>query len=56
MKSLNLSVYGRNLLLFTGYSGVDPETNLYGPNSSLGVDAFGTPTTRSAGLSLTAGF
>lgn len=56
MKSLNLSAYGRNLLLFTGYSGVDPETNLYGPNSSLGVDAFGTPTTRSAGLSLTAGF
>ncbi|WP_114752210.1 SusC/RagA family TonB-linked outer membrane protein [Pleomorphovibrio marinus] len=56
MKRLDVSAYGRNLLLFTGYSGVDPETNLYGPNSSLGVDAFGTPTTRSAGISLTAGF
>lgn len=56
LKSLNLSAYGRNILLFTGYTGVDPETNLGGPNSSMGVDAFGTPTTRSMGLSLTAGF
>ncbi len=56
MKRLDISAYGRNILLFTGYSGVDPETNLYGPNASLGVDAFGTPTTRSAGISITAGF
>jgi TonB-linked SusC/RagA family outer membrane protein len=52
LKSVDVSVYGRNLLLFTGYTGVDPETNFAGPNTSIGVDAFGTPTTRSYGVSL----
>ncbi|GAB2785079.1 SusC/RagA family TonB-linked outer membrane protein [Rhabdobacter roseus] len=55
LRSLNISAYGRNLLLFTGYSGVDPETNLAGPNTSFGVDAFGTPTTRSVGINLSLG-
>ncbi len=54
LRNLDLSIYGRNLLLFTGYSGVDPETNFAGPNTSVGVDAFGTPTTRSYGVSLKA--
>jgi TonB-linked SusC/RagA family outer membrane protein len=63
LKALDVSVYGRNLLLFTGYSGVDPETNFTGPSTSasgtsagasVGVDAFGTPTTRSFGISLNA--
>jgi TonB-linked SusC/RagA family outer membrane protein len=54
LKSIDVSVYGRNLLLFTGYTGVDPETNFAGPNTSIGVDAFGTPTTRSYGVSLRA--
>jgi TonB-linked SusC/RagA family outer membrane protein len=53
LRSVDVSVYGRNLLLFTGYSGIDPETN-YTVNSSIGVDAFGTPTTRSFGVSLNA--
>jgi TonB-linked SusC/RagA family outer membrane protein len=65
LKRLDLSVYGRNLLLFTGYSGVDPETNLTGPATaagegllpaSIGVDAFSSPTTRSYGVSLNATF
>lgn len=65
LKRLDLGLYGRNLLLFTGYSGVDPETNLSGPATaagdglaptSIGVDAFGTPTTRSYGVSLNATF
>ncbi|MCL6260997.1 SusC/RagA family TonB-linked outer membrane protein [Aquiflexum sp. TKW24L] len=56
MRSLNVSLYARNVLLLTGYSGVDPETNLGGPNSSMGVDAFGTPTTRSMGINLSLGF
>ena len=51
-RSGSLSLYGRNLLLFTAYRGIDPETNLYGPNSSIGVDAFGTPNTKSMGVSL----
>jgi TonB-linked SusC/RagA family outer membrane protein len=54
LRSIDVSVYGRNLLLFTGYTGVDPETNFAGPNTSVGVDAFGTPTTRSYGVSLRA--
>lgn len=54
LRDLSLGIYGRNLLLFTGYSGVDPETNFAGPNTSIGVDAFGTPTTRSYGVSLNA--
>ncbi|WP_040669987.1 hypothetical protein [Nitritalea halalkaliphila] len=56
MRNLNIGIYGRNLLLFTAYRGVDPETNLGGPNTSMGVDAFGTPNTRSVGLNITAGF
>lgn len=56
MRSLNVSLYARNVFLLTGYSGVDPETNLGGPNSSMGVDAFGTPTTRSYGVNLSLGF
>lgn len=55
-RSGSVSIYGRNLLLFTPYTGVDPETNLYGPNSSLGVDAFGTPNTKSMGVSLNLSF
>jgi TonB-linked SusC/RagA family outer membrane protein len=55
LKSMDFGIYGRNLLLFTGYSGIDPETNFAGPNTSMGVDAFGTPTTRTYGVSLRAG-
>jgi TonB-linked SusC/RagA family outer membrane protein len=53
---LDVSFYGRNLLLFTPYSGIDPETNLYGPNASMGIDAFGTPNTRSFGINLNVSF
>jgi TonB-linked SusC/RagA family outer membrane protein len=56
MKGLNLSVYGRNVLLITNYSGVDPENNLYGIGASTGLDYFGNPNTRSWGISLNASF
>lgn len=52
VRRMDIGIYGRNLLLFTPYTGIDPETNLYGPNSSFGIDAFGTPNTRSFGLNL----
>jgi hypothetical protein len=59
LTNLDLSVYGRNLILITNYTGIDPETNLYGPvsspnspNSAIGIDAFGTPNTKSYGISL----
>lgn len=56
LQNLDLSIYGRNLILITNYTGIDPETNLYGPNSSIGVDAFGTPNTKSFGASLNVTF
>jgi hypothetical protein len=56
MSNVDLSVYGRNLILITNYTGIDPETNLYGPNASIGLDAFGTPNTKSAGVSLNVTF
>lgn len=66
LSSAEIGVYGRNLLLFTGYTGTDPETNFAGPATpetgatagpfpSMGVDAFGTPTTRSFGITLNVG-
>ena len=56
MTNASLGVYGRNILLFTNYGGVDPETNLYGPNAAAGVDAFTTPNMRSYGVSINASF
>lgn len=52
MSRASLGVYGRNLLLFTNYGGIDPETNLAGPNSVVGLDAFTTPNMRSYGVTL----
>jgi TonB-linked SusC/RagA family outer membrane protein len=56
MKSLDVSLFGRNLLLITNYSGVDPENNFYGVSPSQGLDYFGNPNTRSFGVSLNASF
>lgn len=48
----SISAYGRNLLLFTEYKGVDPETNLRGPSNAQGWDYFNMPNTKSYGISL----
>lgn len=50
--SASISVYGRNLLLFTEYSGIDPETNLYGASNAQGWDYFNMPNTKSYGVTL----
>ncbi len=47
LRSVDLSATGRNLLLFTDYSGIDPETNLTGPSNGFGLDYFNNPSTRS---------
>jgi len=47
VQSINLSATGRNLLIFSPYSGVDPEINLLGPSNATGLDYFNNPTTRS---------
>jgi TonB-linked SusC/RagA family outer membrane protein len=53
MQGLTVSVTGRNLWLSTDYTGIDPETNLWGPNNNgIGLDYFNNPTTKSWIVSL----
>ena len=52
IESLSIGFSGRNLLLFTDYSGIDPETNLSGASRSLGRDYFNMPNTRSYEINL----
>jgi hypothetical protein len=47
ISGLNVGFSGRNLLLFTQYEGIDPETNLMGSFSAQGLDYFNMPNTRS---------
>jgi TonB-linked SusC/RagA family outer membrane protein len=47
MKSATVSATGRNLKLWTDYTGIDPETNLTGPTTGQGIDYFNNPSTRS---------
>lgn len=50
--SASISFYGRNVLLFTKYSGIDPETNLRGASNAQGWDYFNMPNTREFGTTL----
>ena len=52
MSSIDLAVTGRNLYLWTNYSGIDPETNLTGVTNGRGLDYFNNPSTRSILFSL----
>jgi TonB-linked SusC/RagA family outer membrane protein len=46
-KQLDVKVSGRNLKLWTNYSGLDPETNIGGAaNANRGIDWYGTPMSR----------
>ncbi len=56
MKNLSLAFTVRNALLFTSYSGIDPETNAAGNDPSLGKDAYNMPNTRSFLMTLNATF
>lgn len=47
LSSIDLAVTGRNLYLWTNYTGVDPETNLTGVSNGRGIDYFNNPSTRS---------
>lgn len=55
IESIRLSITGRNLLLFTDYSGLDPELNLSGGNG-FGGDNGIYPRTRSVALGLNVKF
>jgi hypothetical protein len=53
MQSATLSVTGRNLAIWTNYTGVDPETNLGGSGTNgLGIDYFNNPSTKTWIVSL----
>jgi hypothetical protein len=52
LQSATISLTGRNLKLWTDYSGVDPETNLTGPTNGQGLDYFNNPTTKTYIVSL----
>ena len=55
IESVRVSLTGRNLLLFTDYSGLDPELNLSGGNG-FGGDNGIYPRTRSVALGLNVKF
>jgi hypothetical protein len=44
---VDVSLTGRNLALWTDYTGVDPETNLTGVSNGRGLEYFNNPSTRS---------
>ncbi|GAB3223441.1 SusC/RagA family TonB-linked outer membrane protein [Spirosoma arcticum] len=52
LQSVDLLLTGRNLFLFTGYTGVDPETNLTGVSNGRGLDYFNNPSTKSLMVTL----
>ncbi|MEM1219189.1 MAG: SusC/RagA family TonB-linked outer membrane protein [Bacteroidota bacterium] len=56
LQACTLGFSARNVLLFTQYSGIDPETNLSGASNSYGRDYFNSPNTKSWGLNLKAQF
>jgi len=48
LKDVRFTLSGNNLLLFTPYQGIDPETSLLGSASNgQGIDYFNMPNTRS---------
>jgi len=49
---LRLSIFATNILLYSKYKGVDPETNLTGSSNGFGLDYFNVPGVRSIGMSL----
>jgi TonB-linked SusC/RagA family outer membrane protein len=46
IKGLDIYFTGRNLWLNTPYTGIDPETNLYGASNAQGIDYFNMPGTK----------
>ena len=56
IESLRLTLTGNNLMLFTDYSGMDPEINLSGGGTNFGNDMGIYPRTRSFGLGLSVKF
>jgi TonB-linked SusC/RagA family outer membrane protein len=56
IKGLDLYFTGTNLLLWTPYTGIDPETSLLGNSNAQGIDYFNMPGTKSYTLGLNIAF
>ncbi|WEK19394.1 MAG: SusC/RagA family TonB-linked outer membrane protein [Candidatus Pedobacter colombiensis] len=52
VKGLTAGLFARNIIIWTPYHGIDPETSLTGATSSQGMDYFNNPGTSSYGLNL----
>ncbi|HEX7118094.1 MAG TPA: SusC/RagA family TonB-linked outer membrane protein [Longimicrobiales bacterium] len=51
--SAELALSGRNLKTWTDYTGIDPESNLWGQSLGRGIDYFNNPQTRSFVFTMT---
>ena len=47
LNSIDFSISGRNLMLWTKIKGIDPEVNQSGVDNGFGVEYFTNPSTRS---------
>lgn len=52
LKGLSIGLFLRNVILWTPYKGIDPETSLTGATSAQGIDYFNMPGTSSFGANL----
>jgi TonB-linked SusC/RagA family outer membrane protein len=52
VKSLSAGLFARNIIIWTPYHGIDPETSLTGATSAQGIDYFNNPGTASYGMNL----
>ena len=55
LKNLSVTVFMNNVILWTKYKGIDPETSLAGPANGQGLDYFNNPSTKSYGIRLNLG-
>ena len=53
--NVSVTIFTNNPVLWTKYSGVDPETSLAGPSNGQGLDYFNNPGTKSYGIRLNIG-
>ena len=56
IQSFNLSLSGRNLVLWTDYEGNDPDTSLNGVGTARGIDYFNNPGTKSYAFTLSVNY
>jgi len=52
IRGITVSTFARNIILWTPYKGIDPETSLTGATNAQGIDYFNMPGTASFGLNL----